>query len=361
MTTVHDPSDNRINLRECASLAAAGYDVQILAPEYAPTSAVPVVPLGKSRSRLGRATFRQARAFMAIHRLDPQVVHIHDPELLPVAVLNRVLGRVVVYDAHEDFAAQLRSKEYLPRVVRPGVAAALGSVERWCARRVSHVMAATPAIARRFHSERTTVVQNFPRLEDLECDEAEDYEERRPTIAYAGGISRIRGLFEMVDAMALLSRSSPARLALAGRWFAESLKEPAAQREGWSSVDDLGWLDRRGVTALLASARAGIVVLHPVPNYLESQPTKLFEYMAAGLPIVASDFPHWKDVIGHHSALFVDPRDPQAISDALRWILDHPAEARELGERGRRLTSEKFHWGSEASKLLAVYRRLLAR
>jgi glycosyltransferase involved in cell wall biosynthesis len=118
---------------------------------------------------------------------------------------------------------------------------------------------------------------------------------------------------------------------------------------------------RDAVNALLSHARAGLVVLHPTPNYLDSYPVKLFEYMSAGLPVIASDFPLWRRIIEDSCCgLLVDPRDPSAIARAMTWLLEHPDEAENMGQSGLRAVLSKYNWADQSRRLLAMYARLTA-
>jgi glycosyltransferase involved in cell wall biosynthesis len=117
---------------------------------------------------------------------------------------------------------------------------------------------------------------------------------------------------------------------------------------------------RPQVRDLLARARIGIVTLHPTGNYVNSQPTKLYEYMSAGLPVVASDFPVWRKVVdGAQCGLLVDPMNPAAIAEALVWLLQHPEEAEAMGRRAQKAVLESYSWEREAAVLAGIYRELL--
>jgi len=112
---------------------------------------------------------------------------------------------------------------------------------------------------------------------------------------------------------------------------------------------------------LLGGGRAGLVLHHPVPNEIDAQPIKMFEYMAAGLPVIASDFPPLRRIIdGAECGLIVDPLNLKAIEKAMRWILDHPAEAEAMGRNGRQAVESTYNWDTEAAKIIGLYNKLLA-
>ena len=119
---------------------------------------------------------------------------------------------------------------------------------------------------------------------------------------------------------------------------------------GWERVRFLGQVPRAEIVKAMDGARVGIVLNHPRPNYLEAWSTKMFEYMARGLPVVCSNFPLWAEIVGGADCgIAVDPRDPAAIADAIRRLNEDPALARRLGENGRRAVAERYNWEAESS------------
>jgi glycosyltransferase involved in cell wall biosynthesis len=125
-------------------------------------------------------------------------------------------------------------------------------------------------------------------------------------------------------------------------------------------VDYLGWQSRREAVKLLGRVRVGLVVLHPTPAFLESYPVKLFEYMAAGLPVIASDFPLWREIVSKAEAgILVDPRNPAAIAGAIDHLLRHPDDAARMGANGRRAVLQRYNWSQEASKLVDLSRKIV--
>ncbi len=175
-----------------------------------------------------------------------------------------------------------------------------------------------------------------------------------------GGITAIRGIKEMVKAVELIPAEWGVRLILAGKFSPPALEDDVSAMAGWSNVEYIGWQSRDEVADLLSKARIGLVLLHPTLNYMDAYPIKLFEYMAAGIPVVASDFPLWRKIVSDIGCgLLVDPLDPQAIADAVRWLLAHPVEAELMGKRGQDAVINKYNWNTESRKLLGVYQSLV--
>jgi glycosyltransferase involved in cell wall biosynthesis len=220
---------------------------------------------------------------------------------------------------------------------------------------------ATPGIAARFSANvrPVIVVQNFPSSDDFASSEHRHWTERSLAVAYVGAISESRGVVEMIEAVSRLPVKLPATLELAGTWSPPALRESVASRPGWHRVADRGFQDRRGVATLLSRVRAGLVVLHREPNYESSYPTKMFEYMSAAIPVIASDFPLWRRIVEDaRCGLVVDPKNPAAIADAIAYLLTHDQEAEAMGHAGREAVRERYDWAPEARKLVDLYRDL---
>ena len=160
----------------------------------------------------------------------------------------------------------------------------------------------------------------------------------------------------MVQAIGLVRSELGMQLKLAGAFDPPDLPKTLSQLPGWERTEALGVLGRTEVARLLRRARAGLVLLHPEPNYLNSQPVKLFEYMGAAIPVIASDFPVWRNVIeSAECGLLVNPLDPASISAAIEYLCTHPEEAAEMGRRGRAAVEDRFNWGKEERRLLDFY------
>ena len=362
VTTVHPRTDVRIRVKECGALDASGLcDLCLvvadsLGPEV--SGALKIRDVGRPPGgRFGRALIGSVRVLREVRALRPSVVHFHDPELLPACLLLASTGHTVVYDVHEDMPTQIMSKSWLPAWLRRPVARAVSGLERLAGHAFSAVVAATPAIAGRFPPEKTVLVRNYPLLREF-SGSGVPYADRSPDFAYIGVIATIRGARTMIDAAAQLRPG--ARLLIAGNYSPPALRAELAVMPGWGAVVEQGWLDRAEIEALLGRVRAGLVVLQPTPNYIDSLPVKLFEYMAAGIPVVASDFPLWRTIVEDAGCgLLVDPSDPAAVADAMKRLLDDPEEAALMGARGKEAVRDRYSFAEEAERLVELYGRLL--
>ncbi len=365
VTTVHPRDDIRIFRKECVSLARAGYEVvQVVGDglgDAADVHGVRIVDIGAAPAgRLARMRRQPRAALAAVQALAPALVHVHDPELLPLATALAAQGLPVVYDAHEDVPLQILTKQWIPAPLRRPLAAAFEAYENARVRRLAAVCAATPHIAERFGrvARRSVNVGNFPFLDELAPPAQGAAVPRGRSVCYVGGLFRTRGVLQMVRAVALLE--GDVELVLCGRFEDAGIEAEARAEPGWSRVRWLGQVGRERVREVMAQASAGLVTLLPLPSYRDSLPIKMFEYMSAELPVVASHFPLWRDIVERaRCGVCVDPTDPAAIAEALRRYLDDPALARAHGRAGRAAVLSTYNWPVAERELFALYRALL--
>jgi len=358
VSSAHPWTDNRIHYRECTSLAEAGYKVTLVAVRSAvggPRTAVAIRTI-PSRSRLKRILLSTSESLAIALRTNAKIFHLHDPELIPAIPVLRLLGKKVIYDAHEDLPVQVKNKPYLNRFATP-LMVALAHLLVAASKTSSHVIAATEAIAERYPEAMATVVHNYPPLRAEELD-AKNAGERGRAVAYVGGIGSLRGADVMVEAMGRSELPKDWRLELAGK-ISDRLREELSRNPGWVRTSFHGQVSSPEARDLLLRCRVGLVLFQDTPAHRESLPTKMFEYFAAGLPVIASDFPLWRTIVGDHDCgILVDQTSPGAVASAIsRYERDAGLLSRH-SENAMRLARERLNWHHEALGLLGVYERL---
>ncbi len=360
ITTAHEPRDDRIFHKQALSLARA-YEVAMIAAwtsdmESGPVRKLPLPPLRGKWARVLRGTCAALRLAL---KHDAAVYHFHDPELLPLGVALKVLGKRVIYDVHEDYSKKILSRR-VPRLLAKAASRCVRAVEGACARNFDHVIAADSHVASLFAPERTTVIANYPPLDFVRRTTLEPRKPNTPfRVIYVGGISRMRGIGMILEALDLIV-DEPVEFHLAGNVNDEEL---LCRIKTHPRVVYHGVLPWEKVNQLLAKADAGLALFQPVPAF-EYYPgeniIKLWEYLGIGLPVIISNFPKLKRLIeGLEAGIAVDAANPAAIAAAIRRLRDEPALGRRLGANGRAAVLRERHWEMEAGKLAGVYQSVI--
>jgi glycosyltransferase involved in cell wall biosynthesis len=358
ITSVHSPFDTRIFHKECRTLKNANYDVVLIAPHKADEirDGITIKAVEGSNGRFSRMTSLSRQIYRKALDENGDIYHFHDPELIPVGLLLKLRGKRVVYDVHEHYPRMIKTKEWVPTFFRRTVAFIVNILEIVSSFFFDKIIVVVPYIGNRFQKKKVVLVRNYLLDENLKIEPQTDYKDRPMTIVYHGSICRERGIEEMVSSIEAVNKKLSVRLMLIGRFDTEALEASMNGMAGWKYVDFKGWLDITSILEIAVNARIGLALLHPVPTHIDSLPTKLFEYMAVGIPVVISNIEMWKDIVEkYHCGIVVDPLNINEITDAIIWLLENPDKAEEMGENGRTAVEKYFTWNNEAIKLLSAY------
>jgi glycosyltransferase involved in cell wall biosynthesis len=358
LTSVHPATDIRIFHKECVSLAKAGHEVKLVALNAEPCIVEGVTIIGPNMppsNRMKRFFTGSRLVCKEALKTGADVYHFHDPELMFRVLRLKKKGKKVIYDVHEDLPRQIATKHWIPGFLKGIVSRLVEYAEDNCARKFDAIVTATPHLRQRFgkYNTRTVAVCNFP--EPADFPEQTNREENSSAICYAGGLFRSRGITELMMAAHLAG----VPLHLAGRFSPGTYQAELMHLPAWENVTFHGFLDREGISSLLRESTMGALTLLPHESYRNSFPIKLFEYMAAGVPVIASDFPLWKEIIeGNHCGICVDPLDIPAIAEAITTLASDRRLATEMGRNGRKAVVEKYNWKSQEAVLLGLYESL---
>ncbi len=356
-TSAHPRYDIRIFIKECKTLAEAGYDVSLVVADGKGDevkSGIKIFDAGKSSGRLSRMTKSVWNVYKKALSLDADIYHFHDPELIFVAYFLKLKGKKVIYDVHEDLPRQLLGKHYLGKFSATVLSIFSELVEDFFSKRFTAIITVTPVINKRFLKLNpcSEMIRNFPLFSEFENIQSDSKKENE--VCYIGSITAERGVLNMIEAM----KKIPAKLNLAGVFGTEKLFEETQKIKGWGNVIFHGSISRKEVAAILSRSKTGLVFFLPLPNHINAYPIKIFEYMAAGVPVVASNFPLWKEIVeGNKCGICVDPDNTKAIADAVNSLLYNETLAQQMGANGKKAIKEKYNWEAESRNLLSFYAR----
>ncbi|MDE2060646.1 MAG: glycosyltransferase family 4 protein, partial [candidate division NC10 bacterium] len=272
----------------------------------------------------------------------------------------------VIYDIHEYNADTMLTKHWLPTEARRTVSRAVMWLDRYAVKKMSGIVVVNEDMAKLFRaglsSPRPVVtVHNYPELQDAALDGGHSADE--PVGIYVGGLSKDRGLEVLLEAGERLRRAYPeASIQVLGPLELAGVRREYAFVDGWGAygVEYLGRVPHRDILKWLQRARVGLIPWLPTPNHLKGTPVKLFEYMLAGIPVVASGFGFISLIVRDTGCgLLVPPGDAAALSKAIEVLLRDPSKAVEMGQRGRIAVLDRYNWGSEEKKLVALYESLV--
>lgn len=367
LTSVHPIDDVRIFAKQCTSLAANGFDVTLIAcgdTEFEDTKngvkrislKVPV------KSRLQRMRKRSKAVLKKALEIDANFYHFHDPELIPVGIRLKKLGKKVIFDSHENTAAVIRSRYWIPIGLRNILSSMYESYERTNIKYFDAIITVTPQLVDKFKAsnQNTFLITNFPVL-STETDKTLDIPGSRKNLAFAGGVSKAYMFENVIEA---LHHTHDARLTIAGKAHNTKYFNKLRELKGWDKVNHIGVIPHDEVKSLYCKSLIGIACLGYTPNVGYKQGSlgviKLFEFMQGGMAVICTDFDIWKNIVeGEQCGICVNPYNVSEIRDAIQYLVDNQKIAEEMGMNGKNAIREKYNWKSEEVKLTNIYNQLL--
>jgi len=358
ITTVHPRDDVRIFYKECSSLAQK-YEVHLIVADGLGNETknnVIIHDIGlRQSSRIKRAKIDSQKALTKAIKLNCKIYHFHDPELMSIGGKLLKLKKKVIYDVHEDIPRQILGKPYINKYLRPILSQFIEYKENKNAKRYSAILTSTPFIRDRFLkiNNNTLDINNFPIVNDFDSIA---FEKKKKQVCYVGGLSENRGTLTLIKSM----KNVESKLILAGKFENTELHKQCEKLEEWNKVEFKGYVNRNEISEILSQSMVGMVNLKPLINYIDALPVKMFEYMTAGIPVIASNFPLWKEIVENNNCgICVNPNDEKEIAEAINYLLKNVNKAEEMGQNGQKAVKEKYNWNIEENKLFKIYEQLL--
>ena len=375
LTTVDSPFDPRVFYKEAKSLAKV-HDVIVIAPSDEPIDkeidGIRVITVRKLTNKILHP-ITMWKIFREGLKQECDVCHCHAPGGLFLGALLKISKRSkVVYDAREHYPSLIAENSLFPDFIRPLVRFLADIEERVLIRFADVVITVNESLQKHYAKigKEAIVIYNFPNLKAFNPDKkngilGEEYAQNKIVI-YEGAVSRKRGLDKFLLALPKVRETVlDVKFLVVGKlfdtgdfekWIDDYLKKQKLN----ANFEMIGQKPHEEVVNYINISNVGIILFQPTHyNNLIGLPLKLFEYMACGKPVVASNFPEIAKVVKEADCgILVDPTDVDEIADAILYLLEHPEEAKRMGENGRRAVEEKYSWDKMEEKLLELYGRL---
>jgi len=366
LTTTHQPYDTRVFHKEAKSLAKV-HDVVLIAPDDEAMSkevgGVRIITIKKPESKLLHP-ITMWRIFRAGFRQDCDVYHCHEPGSLFVCVILKVLKRKkLIYDAHEHYASLIASNTLFPQILRGFIEKICFVAELTLGRFADCIIVVRGDLETTFKKVNKNVKTIYvcPDLSFFPLTKVN----REDIVIYEGAVDIAkRGLDVFLTSLSLVSKKiERIKYLVVGTIPEDDLSfsmEYLNQNNLADRFEYTGWVNYDTVFDYLRRAKIGVILLQPVYyNNIMGIPNKLFDCMAAGIPVVASKFPNITEIVEESNCgILVDPTDPQEVADAIIYLMEHPKEAEEMGSNGRRAVEEKYNWENMERELLQIYAEL---
>lgn len=365
LTSVHQVFDVRIFQKQAKTLSRAGYNVTLIAQhDYNESiNGIKIIALPKAKNRFQRIGIDWKLLQLALKQ-KADIYHFHDPELLPIGLLLKFLTRAkVIYDIHEHYPNAILDKEWIPKYARRISSKLFNIIEKMLVPLLDVVIYTTPIVGQRYQKMKvkTEQIENYP---VLSLSERYKSSIRQKHILYLGGMSKIRGTYELIKVFTRVIKKYPEwKLYLVGTIMPASFDREIEKLIEKSNIRQhiklIPWVSFEEKEKYSKQASIGVVTYLPYANNISCLPNKLFEYMSAGLPVIASNFPLYKEVVeGSACGITVDPANIKEVAKAIEYLIKRPEKARKMGENGKRAVLEKYNWENESKKLLKIYQNL---
>lgn len=361
MTSAHERYDVRIFEKECKSLASHGYDVCLIVNDNLPDETVDQVNIistkFKPKSRIDRMLNSNKNIFKKAIEVDADIYHFHDPELMSIGNKLKKRGKKVIFDSHENYPMQIKEKEYIPKLFRKIIAKIYYFYETYSIKRIDAVVfPCTYSLKNPFENraKKTAFIDNTPMLHELYDHFNENEEKLKNTICHIGTLTHDRGITHNIQA----AYKAKVNLILGGVLSPERYLQEVSRSKEFACVDYKGHVNREEVIDILRKSSIGLCTIFNVGQYNKGDhfATKVYEYMAMGLPVIITDYPYAREELKKYKfGIPIDPENVDEIAEAILYLFKNPDIAKEMGKNGRLAVKEKYNWSIEEQKLFRLY------
>lgn len=357
MTSAHNSDDVRILKKQCVSLAKNGNNVVLVAQgDSYKYKGVYIKGVGEFHGgrlkrviKISRAVYKEAKS------VDADVYELHDPELLLYVKRLKKLGKKVIFDSHENYQKQIMEKQYIPKRLRAIVKWIYSIIENNACKYLDAALFPDDENPYKGRVDNCVTIYNTPDLDEFEIKTP--FEEKENKVCCIGSLTESRGITQLIDAC----YEAGVKLILGGEFSPKFYEQILKQKKEYSIVEYKGYCKRDEVIDIYNECLIGADTILPVGQYdcTNNLSTKVYEYMAMGIPYITSNFRYNMQIIDDNKCgIYVDPSDSSAIAAAIKKLILHKDLAKEMGYNGKRVVEKEFNWKNDEKRLLDLYEKL---
>jgi glycosyltransferase involved in cell wall biosynthesis len=361
LTIVSQKSIPRI-IKESKSAINDGFSVYVVSPgkTYLSSDNIQYIGLNEPTSRLKRVLHTDKEIVRLAIETNSDIYQIHDPELLRFFSLLKRNNKKVIFDSHEFYSYQILHKPYIPKLLRPVISKSYQLYEDYIIRRIDYIIGVCTINGINPFSKfsNSMLIANYPYIDENLNISTNRENDKENILVYSGLLSPNRGIPQIVKA----SYVSKTNLVLCGPWMSESFEKEITTMDEFQYTKYLGILDNNELNELYKNSMIGLSTLLPVGQYhiVDTLPTKVYEYMSHGLPVIISDNPFFEAMNKETPfGISVDPSNVDEIARAINQLTSNRQLREYYGKNGISLFTNHYNWNVEGKKLLEVYKKLV--
>lgn len=363
VSTVHLALDTRIFYRYCLSLKKQ-YKVSLIACHSKEESklGIPIIPYKRYKNRIFRTLLSWLLVLPKCLKQKAKIYHLHDPELLPLALILRLFRKKVIFDIHENIAEDIFDKDWIKL---KSLWYHLYNIAEYPVLKSATIILAEDSYLKRYkgRAKNLHVIHNYCDVDFFKEYKVEAINRNKKNLFYSGILLLNRGILEIAEAIYIAKNKGHI---LHFHCVAELYTQVSEALVRLPFYDDIksqfhfyGRLPLEESYTISKQCGIGLCIIHPMSNSIESYPTKLFEYMAVGLPSISSNFKLYKEVLeGNNCGTTVNPLDPQELAHSIIQVSQDEKEYINWSENGMKTVHERYSWKTEEAKLLRIYKEL---
>ena len=357
-------NDPRIFQRQCKSLVNGGFEVCILTNDGQPNEVIEGIKVYATdkywKNRIKVLLFSKSQFLKKAIEVNADIYQLHSPELLSLGLTLKKLGKIVIYDSHEDLPSHILEKEWLPVIVRKPISIFINFYMNRVLKSYNEIISPHHHVVEKLEliNANTTLITNFAKVGSLINYDLSHYLNRENSICYSGTVYLSSNQEFIIEA---ISNINNLKYQIVG-FIDENYKEQLSERKGFEKLQFLGRIPWAELNDFYSKSLIGMVIMDYKLNLGYKRGTyavnKIFEYMEAGLPIICTDYDLWKEIIDKYDCgICVEPNNAKQIEEAIQFLISNKEKAYQMGQNGRKAVLLEYNWSTQEKEYLRIFKK----